>query len=128
MRAFRRKQPKPDGFDRVAALRCTPVKSVRVSEQRLENGEVLVQYPVTARPWMAKLMQRLGRPADAVQSRKLQLDSLGTAVWDLIDGKRSVNEIIQQFAGAYRLQPREAEVSVTRFIRELGRRGLIGLR
>jgi hypothetical protein len=109
-------------------LRCRPVKSAMISEQRLENGEVLIRYPVAVRPWMAKLMQRFGRPADAVQVRKLQLDSLGTAVWDLIDGKRSVKEIIQAFAGAYRLQAREAEVSVTRFVRELGRRGVIGLR
>jgi hypothetical protein len=99
-----------------------------ISEQRLENGEVLIRYPVAVRPWMARLMQRLGRPADAGGLRKLQLDSLGTAVWDLIDGKRSVKEIIETFAGAYRLQAREAEVSVTRFVRELGRRGVIGLR
>ena len=128
MKAFRRKLPATGSLDRSAALRCTPVKSAMISEHRLENGEVLIRYPVAVRPWMAKLMQRLGRPADAVQSRKLQLDSLGTAVWDLIDGKRSVKEITQTFAGAYRLQAREAEVSVTRFVRELGRRGVIGLR
>lgn len=128
MKVFRPKPPATGGLDRVAALRCKPVKSKMISEQRLDGGEVLIRYPVAVRPWMAKLMQRLGRPADAVQLRKLQLDSLGTAVWDLIDGKRSVKEIIQTFAVAYRLQPREAEVSVTRFVRELGRRGVIGLR
>lgn len=59
--------------------------------------------------------------------KKLQLDALGTEVWDLIDGRRSVRKIIQRFAETHRLHPREAEVSVTRFLRELGKRGLIGL-
>jgi hypothetical protein len=49
-------------------------------------------------------------------------------VWNLMDGKRSVRQLVKIFAGTHRLEPREAEVSVTQFIRELGRRGLIGMR
>jgi hypothetical protein len=60
--------------------------------------------------------------------KKFQLDELGTAVWNLMDGKRSVRQLVKIFAGTHRLEPREAEVSVTQFIRELGRRGLIGMR
>jgi len=52
---------------------------------------------------------------------------VGTSVWDLVDGKRSVRMIIQIFAKAHRLENREAEVSVTSFIRQLGQRGLLGL-
>jgi hypothetical protein len=36
--------------------------------------------------------------------------------------------MIQTFAETHRLENREAEVSVTQFIRELGKRGLLGLR
>jgi hypothetical protein len=45
----------------------------------------------------------------------------------MVDGSRSVRQIIQIFAETHRLENREAEVSVTRFIRELGQRGLLGL-
>jgi hypothetical protein len=62
------------------------------------------------------------------QTKKLQLDVLGTSVWDLVDDKRSVGRMIQIFAETHRLENREAEVAVTRFIRELGNRGLLGLR
>jgi hypothetical protein len=45
-----------------------------------------------------------------------------------VDGKRSVRRIVQIFAEDHRLENREAEISVTSFIRELGQRGLIGLK
>jgi hypothetical protein len=62
------------------------------------------------------------------RSGKLQLDILGSAVWDLLDGKRSLQRVATVFAVEHQLEPEEAEVAVTQFIRELGRRGLIGLR
>jgi hypothetical protein len=52
---------------------------------------------------------------------------MGTAVWDMVDGYRSVRRIVQIFAETHRLDNKEAEVSVTSFIRELGQRGLLGL-
>ncbi|MCK5417747.1 MAG: PqqD family protein, partial [Desulfobacterales bacterium] len=104
-----------------------PAKNVQITEDRLETGEVLIGYPVTIRPFFATLVKRFGGPEEQVQTKKLQLDTLGSSVWDLLDGKRSVRQLIQIFAETHQLQPREAEVAVTQFIRELGRRGLIGL-
>jgi hypothetical protein len=39
-----------------------------------------------------------------------------------------VRQLIDTFARTHQLEPREAEVAVTQFLRELGRRGLIGMR
>jgi len=127
MRAFRRKS-KGVQITREEALKSTPVKSAEVKEERLETGEVLLTYPVTIRPWIGGLIRQFGGDADRVQLKKLHLDELGTAVWDLMDGRRSVRRVIQGFAGKYQLHIKEAEVAVTRFLRELGRRGLIGLK
>lgn len=127
MRAFRRKS-RGVQITREEALKSTPVKSAEVKEERLETGEVLLTYPVTIRPWIGGLIRQFGGDADRVQLKKLHLDELGTAVWDLMDGRRSVRRVIQGFAGKYQLHIKEAEVSVTRFLRELGRRGLIGLK
>jgi len=38
-----------------------------------------------------------------------------------------VRQLVERFAKTHQLEAREAEVSVAQFIRELGRRGLIGL-
>jgi hypothetical protein len=53
---------------------------------------------------------------------------MGTAVWELMDGERSARQIAEAFARKYQVQVREAETAVTRFLRELGRRGLIGIK
>ena len=126
MRVFKKK-PKGPTISRAEALNRIPVKNIQITEERLETGEVLIGYPVTIRPFFASLVKRFGGSEKQVQTKKLQLDTLGSSVWDLLDGKRSVRQLIQIFAETHQLQPREAEVAVTQFIRELGRRGLIGL-
>jgi len=113
---------------RKAALKFTPVRNLQVTEERLESGEIIVRYPVTMRPWIASLVKRLGGSAGRIQTKPLQLDRLGTEVWELIDGNRSVGRIIEVFAETHSLQLREAEVAVSQFIRQLGHLGLIGMR
>jgi hypothetical protein len=113
---------------RSEALACIPVKNREVREQRLANGDVLVLYPVTVRPWMARLGRWLGAGDAAPRTGKLQLDRLGSTVWALLDGQTPLRRIAAAFAESQRLERKEAEVAVTQFIRELGRRGLVGLR
>ncbi len=128
MKVFKKK-PVARHLSRLQALAHKPVKSRQISEIRLETGEVIIEYPLAVRPLIAAVARRLGKTGeDLVQIKKLQLDALGTSVWDLVDGSRSVRQIIKIFAETHRLENREAEVSVTRFIRELGQRGLLGLR
>ena len=126
MIAFKKKSPQSH-ISRVAALNCRPKKSLHITESRLETGDVFLEYPLTVRPWLAAVAKRLGKSRDVVQIKKLQLDAMGTAVWDLVDGHRSVRRIVKIFAETHRLDNKEAEVSVTSFIRELGQRGLLGL-
>ncbi len=114
-------------ISREEALAVVPMKNRDVVETRLESGDVVLEYPVTVRPFIAGIMKRIGRKAPPVQIKRIQLDALGTATWDMIDGEKSVGRLIKAFAGQYRLHPKEAETSVTQFIRELGKRGLIGL-
>ena len=113
---------------RSEALKFTPVSSILIQENRLETGEVILTYPVVIRPWIDRVIKRFGGKENKAIKKKLQLDELGTAVWEQINGERSVRQVIQWFAKKYQLHNKEAEVSVSRFIRELGKRGLIGLK
>ncbi len=126
MKVFRKKSG-ASHLSRTEALGYTPVKSRQISEVRLETGDVIIEYPLIVSPWIAAVANRLGNLQDRKQTKKLQLDAMGTSVWDLVDGKRSVRMIIQIFAKAHRLENREAEVSVTSFLRQLGQRGVLGL-
>ncbi len=121
----RREQPK---ISRDKALSCKPVKNFQVTETRLEAGTVMLTYPAGTRPWVAELIKRFSAAAQKPVTKKLELDTLGSAVWDLLDGNRSVKQVIREFSKTYRLQSTEAEMSVTQFLRQLGKRGLIGFR
>lgn len=110
------------------ALEYRPVKNIQVREEVLASGDLLLSYPVTMRPWFARLARRLGGPEEPVRFRKLQLDELGTAVWHLVDGNRTVRQVVQAFAREHQLHRREAEISVTQFLRTLGKRGIIGIK
>ncbi|MFO8085986.1 MAG: PqqD family protein [Desulfobacterales bacterium] len=109
-------------------MNCKPVKNVHVIEIRLESGCVMLSYPVGTRPWITALIKRFADAPEKPVTKKLELDTLGSAVWDLLDGKRSVKQVIKIFAQKYRLHPKEAETSVTLFLRQLGKRGLVGFR
>lgn len=127
MKRSKSKPAKP-ALSRSEALGYRPVKSRHVVEERLGEQEVIIEYPMTVKPWVSDLLQRFGGRPESVRTKKLQLDELGTAVWDMVDGQRSVREIVAEFAGKHRLEQKEAEVSVTHFLRMLGQRGLIGMR
>ncbi len=116
------------GLTRQEALNCIPVRNPEAAEQWLDSGEVVLTYPVALRPWLAGLTRRLGGEADGRRVKRLQLDHLGAAVWKLIDGRLNVAGLTEAFAGEYQLHPLEAEASVSAFLRELGRRGLVALR
>lgn len=125
---WRRSQPESAGtLTRADALACVPVKRPEVRETRIGEDRVQLAYPMPVSPWAVRAARLLGRPAGTHQIKKTELDRLGSAVWDLMNGRRSVARIITLFARQHQLLDREAEVAVTQFIRELGRRGVIAL-
>jgi hypothetical protein len=115
-------------ISRSEALGSKPVRNREVEETKLESGDVMLTYPVRVKPWAGKLIDRFKGASGQPHIKKLQLDALGTTVWELIDGRRSVKEVIKIFSERHQLHRREAEVSVSQFLRELGKRGLIGLK
>ena len=58
--------------------------------------------------------------------RKVELDTIGSEVWLLIDGKNTIGSISSKLAKKYQLSPREAEMSLQQYCKELGRRGYVG--
>lgn len=113
---------------RSEALAYRPVKSREVLEEKLESGEVLLTYPLSLRPWFVSLTRRLGMRSKESLTRRLQLDEMGSLTWTLLDGKRTVQDLVDFVCHRYKLNRRETEVAMTGFLRELGKRGLVGLR
>ena len=113
---------------RSEALTYYPVKSSAVLEVKLDTGEIVLTYPLTLRPWLLNLARRMGLRSSGGLTRKLQLDAMGSHAWSLLDGQRTVQDLVNYLGRHYNLNRKEAEVAMTRYLRELGRRGLIGFR
>lgn len=128
LRKKQRSAEEPPGISRAEAMAAVPQQNPDAREEPLSEESVRLVYEVVYKPWFASLGKRLGGWDGTPMVRKLELDELGTRVWRLLDGKRNVAEVAAELAAEYGLHKREAEVSVTGFLRELGKRGLIALR
>ncbi len=60
------------------------------------------------------------------ESKPIELDEVGTDVWHCCDGDHTVAEVVALLAEKYKLNKREVEVSLTEYLRTLGKRGMIG--
>lgn len=60
------------------------------------------------------------------ESRPITLDEVGTRVWNLCDGEHTVEDIVRALSKEYKLQRREVEVSLTEYLRTLGKKGMVG--
>jgi hypothetical protein len=60
--------------------------------------------------------------------RKLELDEIGSDVWEMCDGTHSVESLTKAVCTKYRLNRRQAETSVTAYLRMLAERRLIALK
>ncbi|NMC48410.1 MAG: PqqD family protein [Desulfovibrio sp.] len=123
---FRKKRACPGEMTRERSLAFVPVRNVAVREEKTADGLVRLGYPVTVRPAFAGMLKRVGLWDGRPSLKTLELDAMGSATWALVDGRASVGEVAAAFAARYSLGSREAEVAVASFLRELGRRGLIG--
>ena len=119
---------KKNDLSKNQAFLFIPQKNDSVEETILESGELLLTYHAQVRPFFSKMQTFFTkRPVKPVK-RKIQLDLLGKSVWDLLDGKKNVKKIIKEFAARHKVNKKEAEVSVTLFLKSLGTKGLIGMK
>lgn len=106
-----------------AALHAVPILSCDIHLQTTPQGYVRISYPIQLKPWLARLL-----PGNiSLPMRTLELDSMGSYVWNHIDGRNSVQDLAEIVTKHYKCHPAEAEHAVATFIRQLGRRGILGL-
>ena len=120
----RRKGSLPRG--EMLALR--PLRNALVAWEANAGGEDAapgVQLTVPRRD--DKVGQLLSRLFQMPATKTIELDEFGAAVWEKCDGKHSVEQLVHFTATAYKLNRRQAEVSVVSFMRMLAQRRLIGL-
>ena len=103
-------------------LVAVPWRNMAARVQREANGFVVLSVPLL-RPWWQvppiTWVLKLGT------ERNIRLDEMGTMLWDLCDGTRSVEAVIEAFSARYALTFHEARLSVTGHLREIIQRGAL---
>jgi len=110
------------------SLACIPQHLPSINWKRTEKGNVLIEYPLSIKPFFLQIARRFKKEPQTTLTKKLQLDTLGSSVWVMIDGKSDVKTIIEKFTANSGLSQQEAEQSITTFFLQLGQRGLIAMK
>jgi len=108
-------------LSREHALQARPVRNPALKWEALDSGEVQVVLP-RRRDVMGKLLSSVFY---VPQSKPISLDVVGARVWQLCDGEHTVNEIAEALMEEHKLHRREAEVSLTEFLKMLGKRNMV---
>lgn len=120
-------------LSRDEALGLRPIRNSLVTWERrakpdageaecAEPGLVMITVPRKS----GALTGVLARLLQAPDARKIELDEFGSAIWEQCDGKHSVDELARYTSSTYKLNRRQAEVSVIAFMKMLSQRRLIG--
>ncbi len=117
---LRRRKPL---ITRDESLRSVCLRNTNIKAERQENGELLITIERGKAWWVNVISKVFYVPTH----RQFVLDELGASVWDMCDGKTPVRAMIGKFASKYKLNRREAEVSVVEYLKRLARKRLIGI-
>ena len=109
-----------DGMLRAVLLRNRAARLVREEA----DGGVTLGVPTRKPSFFRGLMGWLVRTP---KERLTVLDRLGAGIWRACDGKRSVEEIVVEFATFHHLSFHESRVSVTGYVTSLLRRGVLAV-
>lgn len=105
-------------------LKAVPQANRAATITDKDDGTIMASVPMRRPDYLVPPLSWL-LPFTAV--RKIQLDRIGTDVFNLCDGVRTVERIVETFASLHKLTFREAQLSISQFMRMMVQRGLIAL-
>lgn len=119
---FRRKKPPPLSREESLACVVVPNDGLRVTSD--EDGNVTLSIPIQVPRWLG----RFSKSAESEASdRKIELDEVGSFVWGMCHERTTVRQMIRRLSERYKLNMKEAEVSLTAFLRTLAKKRLVAV-
>lgn len=116
---FLRKKPI---LTRDQALRARPVRNPLLEWEKSEDGEIRLLIP-RRKDLLGRALCRMFR---APEHKEIVLDEVGSEIWELCDGERSVDAIVAATGKRHKITRRECETSVSMYLKMLGDRKLLG--
>lgn len=115
---FGKKKPK---LTTAQALAAKPLKLVEAEMAVDDAGAGKLKVPLKSSRFLGKIFRM---PEGATKT--FEFDAIGVFVWESIDGRTTVQQLIRKLARKYSLSEREAAVSTNLFLQMLGKKSLIG--
>lgn len=112
---------RPD-VDRTQVMKSFPVRNQLITWEIDDKGEASLVVPQKDKLWVRLTSKLFMLP----NKRVIVLDSIGTYVWQMCDGKHTIAQIIKSVQNQYQLTRKEAETSLFTFMQQLGKRNFIG--
>ena len=122
--SFLRKK-KPLQFTREQSLAAKPFKNPNVKWEKTETGEAVLEFPVKLPRRIRFAAWLIGKDSGETATRKLELDEVGSFIWEACDSRTTVSDLIRKVAKAYKLPRKESEHSTTLFLKMLAERGVL---
>lgn len=123
---FKRKAKK--GLSREEFLQLKPIKNPLLEWNKSPKGEVVITIRPPEKADKGKWGRFLSKLSPTPpKEKRVNLDKIGSFVWERCDGKHCVAEIVQGLCKEYKITPREAEVSLSKFLQLLAKRKFIGV-
>ena len=115
---------RPPELDRNAVFTLRPGRNSLLTWEKRQTGDILLTVPQNDR--VNIVTRTLAKWLKVPNEKHVELDEVGGYVWELCDGNHTVETIVQKTSKQYKMNRREAEVSVTMFLQMLHERNFIG--
>ena len=103
-------------------LGSRPVRNEGVTVEETENGGLRIM----ARRREAWWIRALGAVLPIPRERRIELDAVGKQVWEMCDGEHTLRDMTEVFQERHKLTRMEAEWSLRNYLKDLGKRNLVG--
>lgn len=108
--------------EKINLLDVVPCRCEHITTGRESDGTIVIAFPRFKYEWMRRFLLPKNMSADI----HVRLEEHGTAVWELIDGRRTVRQIIEKLAVHFH-EEANYESRVTTYILQLQKDGFIRL-
>lgn len=96
-------------------LQSVPIKNPGLSWEEENDGTITLKIPRSKKG----LLRLLSGPADLPDYRQVKLDEIGSKVWKKIDGKADMKDFMEWMNQEFKMNSREAELSLALFMEKL---------
>jgi len=107
---------------REAMFKSKPVRNDQLKWESTDTGETAITV-TRGDSWKVRVLSKIFW---IPKQRTLVLDEIGTQVWDMCNGRTTVEAMIRRLSEVHKLNAKEAEVSLLAYLKSLGKKNLVG--